>query len=65
MEEHLEITMRHIIKSIRQAGYEPYTQLTAYLLTGDDRYITRNGNARQLIKSIGFASLTAYIQSMR
>ena len=65
MEQQFDITMKHIIKSIRQAGYEPYDQLTGYLLTGDDRYITRSGNARKLIKGIGLASLTEYIRSMR
>ena len=30
-----------ICKSIAQAGLDPYSQLTGYLLTGKDYYITR------------------------
>lgn len=65
MEEQLHEIMDHIIKSIRQAGYEPYDQLTAYLLTRDDRYITRNGNAREMISKISRSNLTQYIRNMR
>ena len=65
MEEHLRVIMDHVIKSIRQAGYEPYDQLTAYLLTRDDRYITRNGNAREMISKISRSNLTQYIRNMR
>ena len=65
MEEHLRVIMDHIIKSIRQAGYNPYDQLTAYLLTRDDRYITRNGNAREMISKISRSNLTQYIRNMR
>ena len=65
MEEHLRVIMDHIIKSIRQAGYDPYDQLTAYLLTRDERYITRNGNARDMISKISRSNLTQYIRNMR
>ena len=65
MEEQLYEIMEHIIKSIRQAGYEPYDQLTAYLLTRDDRYITRNGNAREMISTISQSKLIHYIRNMR
>ena len=65
MEEQLHEIMEHIIKSIRQAGYEPYDQLTAYLLTRDERYITRNGNARDMISKISRSNLTQYIRNMR
>ena len=65
MEEQLHEIMEHIIKSIRQAGYDPYDQLTAYLLTRDERYITRNGNARDMISKISRSNLTQYIRNMR
>ena len=65
MEDHLDTIMTHIIESIRRAGYEPYDQLTAYLLTWDERYITRNGNARQMIGRISRNELTSYIRNMR
>ena len=65
MEKQLHAIMDHIIKSIRQAGYNPYDQLPAYLLTRDERYITRNGNAREMISKISRSNLTQYIRNMR
>lgn len=64
MEEQLDTTMAHIVESIRQAGYEPYDQLTAYLLTRDDRYITRNGNARHRIKEVDLGKLAIFLRKM-
>lgn len=65
MEEQLDTVMMNIIEAIRQAGYEPYDQLTAYLLTRDDRYITRNGNARRRIKEVEWGKLTMFVRGMR
>ena len=52
METNFENIMAHIVASIRAAGYEPYDQLYGYLKTGDDTYITRTGDARNLIKKL-------------
>ena len=52
METNFENIMAHIVASIREAGYEPYDQLYGYLKTGDDTYITRTGDARNLIKKL-------------
>ena len=49
-----------IAASIRKAGFEPYDQITGYLRTGNDRYITRTGDARELIKSIDRKDLKQY-----
>jgi len=65
MEKQMDITIKNIVESIRQAGYEPYEQLTAYLLTGNERYITRNGNARHRIKEVERGSLTMFVRQMR
>ena len=65
MEEQWDTAILHIVESIRQAGYEPYDQLMAYLMTRDDRYITRNGNARCQIKQIEWGRLTMYVDRMR
>lgn len=54
--------LRSVIKSIASAGYEPYDQIYGYYTTGIDAYITRTGNARDLIKEIDRKILTEYIK---
>ena len=49
-----------IAASIQKAGFEPYDQITGYLRTGNDRYITRTGNARELIQGIDRKVLKQY-----
>ena len=56
--------MEHIVASIRSAGYEPYDQLYGYLKTGDETYITRNGDARRQIKELDRGQLAQYIQKL-
>ncbi|MBR2132724.1 MAG: IreB family regulatory phosphoprotein [Oscillospiraceae bacterium] len=61
METNFENIMAHIVASIREAGYEPYNQIYGYLKTGDDTYITRTGDARNLIKTLERDQLQEYI----
>ena len=65
MEEQENTTIAHIVESIRQAGYEPYDQLTAYLLTRDERYITRHGDARNQVKQIEWGRLARFVYQLR
>ena len=54
--------------SIRKAGFEPYDQITGYLRTGNVRYITRTGNAREQIQEIDRKVLkqyTAYLKEKK
>ena len=57
--------MDRIASSIKEAGYEPYDQLSAFLKTEDDRYITRQGNARTMIKKIDRCALVQYLGQMQ
>ena len=43
-------TVEIIISSIKKSGHDPYAQIYGYLTSGNDMYITRTGNARELIK---------------
>lgn len=43
------------------AGYDPYAQLTGYLQTGDETFITRNENARELIKTLDKGKIEQYV----
>ena len=64
MATEFEHTMAFIVDSICSAGYDPYAQLYGYLKTGDDTYITRTGDARNLIKSIDREQLREYIETL-
>ena len=64
MEKNRDLLMERIIKAISDAGYVPYDQLTAFLKTGDDRYITRRDNARVLIRELDQRDLKTYLKQM-
>lgn len=64
MEKNRNALMERIESAIRDAGYVPYDQLTAFLKTGDDRYITRRDNARLLIREVDQKDLQKYLRMM-
>ena len=64
MELDFEKTMEHIVASIQAAGFDPYAQLYGYLKTGDDTYITRTGDARNLIKALDANRIRIYINQL-
>ena len=64
MEKNRNTLMERIESAIRDAGYVPYDQLTAFLKTGDDRYITRRDNARHLIREVDQKDLQKYLRRM-
>ena len=40
--------LAHVYRALLAKGYDPITQLTGYVLTGDPTYITSFNNARSL-----------------
>lgn len=54
--------MESICRSISLTGLDPYSQLTGYLLTGEDCYITRTGNARSIIATLDNTHIRAYVK---
>lgn len=64
MEIEFKNIMEHIVASIRSAGYEPYDQLYGYLKTGDETYITRTGDARNLIKTLDRNRLQEFVDTL-
>ena len=54
--------IEYIVSVLRNAEYEPYDQLYAYLTTGSDSYITRKGNARALVTELDRKQLWSYIE---
>ena len=59
-----ERVMEHIIAYIERAGYNPYEQIRAYLLTGDAKYITREGKAREFIQHLDKEDIKRYIRGL-
>ena len=57
--------MDEIISSLKSAGYDPYKQITGYLQTGNDLFITRVGNAREKIKRLDKTEIKHYLDNMR
>ena len=55
-------TIEYIVAVLREAGYEPYEQLYAYLNTGNESYITRKGDARKLIAQFDREQIWNYIE---
>lgn len=52
-----------VCHAIALAGYDPYSQLTGYLLTGNDLYITRKEDARALVASLDKEKIHTYIKN--
>jgi len=51
-----------VCSSITQAGFDPYSQLMGYLLTGEDYYITRTGDARSIIVTLNNTQIQVYVK---
>jgi len=57
-----ERIMEHIIRSIEDSGYSAEDQILAYVLTDDENYITRNGNAREWIQKLDKQQIEKYLE---
>lgn len=57
------ILLEQITEAIRNAGYNPKMQIRGYLAECNDTYITRKGNARELIKTISTETLREYLKT--
>lgn len=64
MELDFEKAMEHIVASIQTAGFDPYAQLYGYMKTGDSTYITRNGDARNLIKTLDQSRVRNFVNNL-
>ena len=48
--------------AIQEAGYEPYDQLTGFVRTGNDQYITRRRNARKIVSEMNPEMIKQYLK---
>lgn len=54
-------TLEYIISCIEKSGNDPRSQIYGYVTTGNECYITREGNARELIKEVDTIKLAEYV----
>lgn len=50
-----------VIAALSDAGYDPYAQLTGFIQTGDETFITRRNDARAIISSIDHEMVARYV----
>ena len=48
--------------AIQEAGYEPYDQLTGFVRTGNDQYITQRRNARKIVTEMDPEMIKQYLK---
>ena len=64
MTEIEEIQLNKIVSLLENACYDPIAQLQGYIEEGDDSYITRQGNARDMINKIKRESVIEYYRAL-
>ena len=65
MKDNFEETINYVVSVLKEAGYEPYEQLYGYVSTGNEAYITRKGNARDMIIKLDKVQLMQYVSKIR
>ena len=55
-----EKNMAEVVAAMVDAGYDPVAQLTGFLQTGNESFITRKGNARSLIRTLDIVKIKEY-----
>ena len=55
-------TINDVCEAILEAGYEPFDQLTGYVRTGNDQYITRRHNARKIVTEMDIEDIWQYLK---
>lgn len=63
-EKKMDDKLNIVVEAIRSAGYDVHAQLTGYLLSGDETYITRRNNARELIAALDKNLIRAFAESL-
>ena len=61
-QKEFEKLMAHVIDSMKSAGYDPLTQLNGYLKTNNDIFITRTGDARNIVRSLDREQIEKYVE---
>ena len=54
--------MSEVYMALQEAGFEPFDQLTGYVRTGNDQYITRRHNARKIVTEMDPEMIKRYLK---
>ena len=54
--------MSEVYMALQEAGFEPFDQLTGYVRTGNDQYITRRHNARKIVTEMDQEMIKLYLK---
>ena len=54
--------MSEVYMALQEAGFEPFDQLTGYVRTGNDQYITRCHNARKIVTEMDPEMIKQYLK---
>ena len=58
-------TLDYIVRCIEDTGNDPKIQIYGYIKSGNECFITRNGNARNLIMRLEKHQLEQYVAKCR
>ena len=53
--------MSEVYMALQEAGFEPFDQLTGYVRTGNEQYITRRHNARKIVTEMDPELIKQYL----
>jgi len=48
-QDEVKVILEDVYLALQEKGYNPFTQIVGYILSGDPTYITSHANARALI----------------
>ncbi len=54
--------MARVVDALKATGYEPYDQLTGFVRTGNELYITRHGNAREIVNGMDQKDIKTFLK---
>lgn len=61
----ISLELDRIAETIRKIGEDPLAQLHGYAATGDPRYVTRSGGAREAIQKIPQSFVLLYVLNLK
>ena len=63
-EKEFMTAMELIVAALKEKGYDPYEQLTGYVMTSNPSYITKHKGARRLILTLDMARVRNFVENM-
>ena len=64
-EKQFNETMKQIVYALKERGYNPYEQLTGYVVENNPAYITKHNGARDLIQTLEFERVKQFVAEMK